>query len=323
MEIALFALNAAHRYGGDLSRALGVVLSPLEERQFEDGEHKARPLVSVRNKDVFVVQSLYSDATGSIDDKLLKLLFFIGSLRSAHAARITAVLPYLAFARQDRAVEAADPITTRYVAELFAAVGTDHVMTLDVHNLVAFENAFARTEHLEAGGLFAAHFGRTLGGRDVTVVSPDAGGVSRAERFRRLLAVELGRPVGFALMEKYRSDGVLEGEVFGGEVQGRIAIIFDDMIATGGTIARTARACRRHGAVEIYAAATHGLFVGRANVVLSQANLTGLVVTDTIPTSRLPGIGIDTDVTVLETAPLVAEAIRPISIRGNLRHTLA
>lgn len=311
MGLALFALNATRGYGEEVSRHLGIPLSSHEEREFEDGEHKARPLVSVRNDDVFVLQSLYADAEAGINDKLARLLFFIGALRDASAASVTAVVPYLAYARQDRRAELRDPVTTRYVAALFDAVGTDRIIALDVHNLAAFDNAFrCRAEHLEATGLFVAHFAQILGNRAIAVVSPDAGGIGRAERFRKMLAHRLGRPVGAALMEKYRTDGALTGEAFGGDVRGRTAIIFDDMISTGSTLARAARACREHGAVEVFAAATHGLFVGRANALLSQADLRGIVVTDTVATSRLPGIGIDTDVTVLETAPLVAEAIK-------------
>jgi ribose-phosphate pyrophosphokinase len=119
-----------------------------EERDFEDGEHKVRPLDSVRGADVYVIQSLSGDATQSTNDKLCRLLFFIGALKDAGAARVTAVTPYLCYARKDRRTKVNDPVTTRYVAELFEAVGTDAVMTLDVHNPAAFENA---EKHRSAG----------------------------------------------------------------------------------------------------------------------------------------------------------------------------
>src|SRR5512144_1688636 len=150
-ELMLFALEASRPFGEAVSRALGTPLSAHEARTFEDGEHKTRPLVNVRGRDVYVVQSLYGDAAQTVNDKLVRLLFFIGALRDASAARVTAVVPYLAYARKDRKSKSRDPVTTRYVAELFEAVGVDRIVTLDVHNLAAYQNAFrCRADHLEA-----------------------------------------------------------------------------------------------------------------------------------------------------------------------------
>ena len=134
-NIALFTLHTSHAFGEQVSERLGVPLSPHEEREFEDGEHKARPLVSVRGKDVFVIQSLYGDPQHSVNDKLCRLWFFLGALRDASAARLTAVVPYLCYARKDRKSKSRDPVTTRYVATLFEAIGVDRVVTLDVHNV--------------------------------------------------------------------------------------------------------------------------------------------------------------------------------------------
>jgi ribose-phosphate pyrophosphokinase len=312
-DLVLFALCGTRDYGESVSRELAIPLSQHEERDFEDGEHKMRPLVSVRNKHVFVLQSLYEDATHSIDDKLCRLLFFLGAVREASAATVTVVLPYLAYARQDRRAQLRDPVTTRYVAALFEAVGVDRVVAMDVHNLAAYDNSFrCRKEHLEATELFAEHFAQEIGDREVAVVSPDAGGIGRAERFRARLALRLRRPITSAFVEKYRTDGTLTGEAFGGDVRGRSAIIYDDMISTGATVARAAAACRKHGAKEIFVAATHGLFVGRANALLTAAQLDAIVVTDTVATARVPGIGIDVDVKILKTAPMVAKAIEHI-----------
>ena len=176
---------------------LGIALADHEEREFEDGEHKSRPLTNVRGRDVYVLQSLYGDAKQSVNDKLCRLLFFIGALKDASAARVTAVVPYLGYARKDRRSKARDPVTTRYVAMLFEAVGTDCVLTLDVHNLAAYQNAFrCRTEHLEANPLFIAHLLPLLRDAQVSVVSPDAGGIKRADAFRQRLSAALKRPVG-------------------------------------------------------------------------------------------------------------------------------
>ena len=151
-------MKAGHS-GESIGTALGSPLSAHEERDFEDGEHKTRPLENVRGCEVFVIQSLYSEPGLSVNDKLCRLLFFIGALKDASARSVTAVLPYLGYARKDRKTKARDPVTTRYMAQLLEAVGTDRVLTLDVHNLAAFQNAFrCPTDHLEAKNLFVEHF---------------------------------------------------------------------------------------------------------------------------------------------------------------------
>lgn len=309
--LALFALDATRDYGEAVAAALGVVRAPHEERAFEDGEHKARPLESVRGADVFVIQSLYADAAASISDKLVRLLFFIGALRDASAATITAVVPYLCYARQDRKVQDRDPVTTRYVAQLFESAGTDRVVTLDVHNLQAYGNAFRiRTEHLAATGLFVDYVAPVAGEHDVTVVSPDAGGITRAERFRAALSRRLGRPVAAAYVEKHRRNGGITGGAVVGDVAGTVAIVLDDMISTGATMARAVAACRAHGATNVYAAATHGLFAPGAEALVRASGPDGIVVTDTVarPSSAA----------VLATAPLLAEAIRRLHAGESL-----
>ncbi|MGA2392042.1 MAG: ribose-phosphate pyrophosphokinase [Candidatus Lustribacter sp.] len=318
-DLALFALDASAAYGRRVSESLDIALSQHEEREFEDGEHKARPLVNVRNKDVFVVHSLYSDVKASVNDKLCRLLFFLGALRDASAGSVTAIVPYLCYARKDRKTQPRDPVTTHYVAELFDAVGIDRIVTMDVHNLMAYQNAFrARTDHLEATKLFVDYFASVVGSSEITVVSPDTGGVKRAERFQSALSRRLGRPIGAAFVEKYRAGGIVSGGALIGEVKDRIAIILDDLISTGGTLARSAKACRAHGATRVYAAATHGLFVGKPETLLGETALDQLVVTDTVPPFRLPVEAIGAKVIVLETAPLVAEAIRRIHTGGSL-----
>ena len=318
-DLMLFALEASRGHGEQVSQALRVPLSDHEERDFEDGEHKIRPLVNVRNRSVFVLHALYADSEASVNDKLCKLLFFIGALKDASAASVTAIVPFLCYARKDRKSQPRDPVTTRYVAALFDAVGTDRIVTMDVHNLMAYQNAFrCRTDHLEATGLFVAHFARIIGDQPVAIVSPDPGGVKRADRFQAALRHRLDRPVSNAFVEKYRAGGVVRGEALVGDVKGRVAIIIDDLISTGGTLTRAARTCRAQGATRVFAAATHGLFVGKSEILLNEPALDGLVVTDTVPPFRLPGDAIGKKVTVLASAPLVAEAIRRIHGGGSL-----
>lgn len=323
-ELRLFALNASGGFGRQVARALDVALAAHEEREFEDGEHKVRPLVSVRGKDVFVIHSLYGEPQAGVDQKLCRLLFFVGCLKDAGAARVTAVVPYLCYARKDRRTQPRDPVTVRYVAAALEAVGVDQVVGLDVHNPAAFENAFrCPTVHLEASGLFARHFAERLAGEELVVVSPDAGGVKRAETLRRNLVATLGRPVGGAFVEKHRALGAVSGEAFVGDVRGKVAVVVDDLVSTGGTLVRAARACRANGATAVLAAATHGLFVGDAAEALADTALRQLVVTNSVPPFRLGSAAGGGKLVVLDVVPLVAEAIRRLHEGGSISELLA
>ena len=182
--LRVFALAASKDLGDTVAAALGQPLATHEEREFEDGEHKARPLDAVTGADVYVVQSLHSGPQESANDKLCRLLFFIGAIKDAGAARVTAITPYLCYARKDRRTKPNDPVTTRYIAGMFESVGTDCVVTLEVHNPVAFENAFrCRTVALTGTPLFV-DYAKTLGDEKLSVISPDAGGMKRAELLR-------------------------------------------------------------------------------------------------------------------------------------------
>lgn len=322
-DIKLFALNTSREYGARIGAHIGIPLAGHEERDFEDGEHKARPLESVRDRDVFVVQSLYSDPQQSVNDKLCRLLFFIGALRDASAARITAVTPYLCYARKDRKTQPRDPTTSRYVATQLEAAGADHVVTLDVHNLAAFHNAFrCTTDHLEAKSLFVDYFAPLAGDQQVAVVSPDVGGIKRAEAFRRALSERSGHEATAAFMEKQRSKGVVSGETLVGDIAGKTAVIIDDLISSGTTVARAARACRSSGATRVYAAASHGLFTARAGEIIADPALAMVVITDTIPPFRLDPQLVADKVVVLDAARLFGEAIKRIHSGGSITELL-
>jgi ribose-phosphate pyrophosphokinase len=237
-------------------------------------------------------------------------LFFCGALRDAGAARVTAVVPYLCYARKDRRTKPHDPITTRYVAAMFDAAGVDQVIAVEVHNVAAFENAFrCPTWHIESASLLAAHFVPLLHGEASVVVSPDAGGAKRAEQLRQTLEELTGRGVGSAYMEKFRSAGVVSGELLAGDVRGATAVIIDDLISTGGTLARAAAACRAAGATRVLAAATHGLFVGGATELFAAAAIDGIVVANTVPAFRVAPDIAASRLTVLDASDLIARAI--------------
>lgn len=318
----LFAMASSEDLGARVARHLGVEPAPHEEREFEGGEHKARPLVNVRDRDCYVVSSLDGDEQMSANDKLARLLFFLGALRQSGARSVTAVCPYLCYSRKDRQTKAGDPVTTRYVAQLFEAVGTDRVVTLDVHNLAAFQNAHrGGTEHLEATELFVDHFA-PLAGQGLVVVSPDIGGVKRAGRLRDRLAASTGRPVDLAFTEKFRSSGVVSGrdQVFG-DVGGRPAVVFDDLISSGGTMARVAAALREQGAAAVHLAATHGLFTPDA-AALFESGVDSVVVTDSVRPRRVARPGARVPVVVLDTSELLAESISRIQGGGSLDELL-
>ncbi|MEX0405814.1 ribose-phosphate diphosphokinase [Aquibium sp. LZ166] len=308
----LFALKGTEALGASIAAALGHPPDAHEERDFEDGEHKARPLVSVRGQAVYVVHALDGMAGASANDKLVKLLFFIAACRENGASSVTAIVPYLAYARKDRQTKSRDPVTTRYVAQLFEAVGTDCLITLEVHNFAAFQNAFrCRTLHLESRQLFVPVIRRRADGLPVTVFSPDGGGVKRAQLLKEALESEIGTEVGFGFMEKRRSRGVVSGDLFAGDVEDRVVFIVDDMISTGGTILRAASACRERGAKRVFALAAHGLFRAGIEPFVDSPDLEGVVVTDTVAAAgqqagRFPGNMLE----VVSCGPMIAETIR-------------
>src|SRR5512138_3524811 len=180
-RLRLFALKGTDSLGRDVSKLLAHPLSAHEERDFEDGEHKARPLDPVGGADVYVIHSLHGGPDQSANDKLCRLLFFIGALKDAGARRVTAIAPYLCYARKDRRTKPHDPVTIRYLAQCFEAVGTDAIVTLEVHNPAAYENAFrCRTVTLTGTPLFVG-YAKELEDGKLCVVSPDTGGAKRAE----------------------------------------------------------------------------------------------------------------------------------------------
>jgi ribose-phosphate pyrophosphokinase len=317
--IKVFSLNTSQEFGEHVADHLGLTLSHHEERDFEGGEHKVRSLVNVRGQDVYVIQSLYGEPGTSVNDKLCRLLFFIGALKDASAERVTAIVPYLCYARKDRKTKARDPVTTRYIAQLFETMGCDRIVTLDIHNLAAFQNAFRiPAEHLEARNTFMQHVIPLIKDKEVVIVSPDFGGVKRAEAFRKHLSQAIQRDIAIAFAEKYRNSGVVSGNIIVGDIQGRVAIIIDDLISSGTTIARTAKACRRKGATQVYAAATHGVFAEAANHILAIPDIEKIIITNTVAPFQVTAPEVKNKLTVLDTAPLFAEAMRRLHSRGSL-----
>ncbi|HEY5755594.1 MAG TPA: ribose-phosphate diphosphokinase [Steroidobacter sp.] len=310
----LFAPKASADFAAHIAHTLGVDLASSEEREFDGGEHKMRPLVDVGNEDVYIVQSTCGDASASANDKLCRLLFFAGALKDAGAARVTAITPYLAYARKDRRTQPRDPVTTRYVATLMEAVGIDRVVTLDIHNDAAFDNAFrCPTVRLDAAEVFAANVVTDIGDRPVAVMSPDIGGVKRAQRLRECLVRTLRREVDFAFMEKRRTSGVVSGETVVGDVDGRAVVIYDDMIATGTTILRACTAARRAGAKSVYVAATHAAFVPATIHLFESRVADSILVTDSVALRPEFSKWLAAGLRVCSIAPLMARTIQDLA----------
>lgn len=308
----LFALNASGEYGERLAGRLGIALGAHEEREFEDGEFKIRALEDVAGERVAVCQSLAADGRQSVSDKIVRLLFFCGALRDAGAASIAVVAPYFAFGRKDRRTQPRDPIGTSYIAQLLEAMHVDAIATLDPHNVAAFENAFRGTKIvIDTAPLFAEHFAPVAAAAArVVALAPDAGGVKRARAFADQLEKRAKRSVELAFIEKHRSGGRVTGELFAGDVAGAVVIVYDDMIASGTTLARAAAACGERGASAVHAAAAHALLAEGAARTLDAAGLASLVVTDSVADAErrcaaLVSVGVD----VLETAALVAPVL--------------
>jgi ribose-phosphate pyrophosphokinase len=308
----LFALDATRDFGARVADALGAPLAPHEERTFEDAEHKTRPMVDPVGQDCVVVQSLHGEPGLSGDDKLVRLLMFIAALRDHGARRIVAVVPYLAYARKDRRTQPFDPVSIRVVAQLFEAVRCDALITLEAHNVAAFDNAFRlRAVTLSPNARFSAAARKLVGDEPVAVASPDVGGVKRAQLWREALEKVLQRPVAQAFVDKRRALGVVSsGEIVTGDVVGATVLVVDDLIATFGTIERAAGALLKAGARRVLAFAAHGLFVGPAAEVLERTSVERVFVTDTVPPFRLDGRPARGRVDVLPCAALFADAVR-------------
>jgi ribose-phosphate pyrophosphokinase len=311
---ALAGLSESQHLASAVGREADLPLVPIEERRFEGGEFKLRPLESVRGRTIFVLQSLAGTSEAPTCDRLVRLLFLVQGLRDAGAEPI-AVVPYLAFARKDRRTQLRDPVSSRYVAELLEAAGVRRVIGLDVHNAAAFDNAFrVPSDHLSALPLMVDHFARTLGAAGIAVVSPDVGGIKRAQILRERLASRIGRGVELAFIEKRRANEVVSGGRLAGEVAGRDVIVLDDLCATGGTLIRAARVCRHAGAASVRVAVTHVPLAAGLDALLAADEISSALITDSVGTpnlwTRTPS---DPDkLTMLSVAPLFGEALRRI-----------
>ncbi len=269
---------------------------------FPDGEISCKIDEDVRGRDVFIVQP----TCPPVNETLMELLIMIESLKRASADRITAVMPYFGYARQDRKDEGRVPITAKLVANLITRAGADRVLAMDLHTAQIQGFFDIPVDHLYAAPVIDEHFkAMGFGDDDFVVVSPDEGSIKRALAHMARLGGHL------AIIDKRRStaEKTKQANVIGGQVEGRVALIFDDMISTAGSICGAAEVMHQHGAKQVYLAATHGLLVGDAIERLEKAPIDGLILTDTVPLSPEKKIS---KLTVLGVAPLLGEAVKRI-----------
>jgi len=283
-----------------ICKHLDVPLGEAKLGRFSDGEIYFQVLENVRGADVFVVQPCHYP----VDNHLLELLLMIDAFKRASAWRITAVLPYYCYARQDRKDKPRVPISAKLVADLLETAGASRALTLDLHAPQIQGYFDVPVDHLYASPVLVEHF-RQLNLQKLTVVSPDAGGVERA----RFFAKQLGAPL--AIVDKRRVDvDVSEVMHLIGDVRGRSTLIVDDIIDTAGTLVKTAEALLKEGATEVYAACTHAVLSGPAVERIAHSRIKEVVATDSVPLSEAGrAMG---KIRVLSVASLLARGIRSI-----------
>ena len=301
-NIKIFAGNSHKKLAKDIAAKLGLQLGNSEVKIFSDGEISVNINETVRGSEVFVVQS----TCNPVNDNLMELLIMIDAFKRASAAKITAVLPYFGYARQDRKAKARDPISAKLVADLLTTAGADRVLTIDLHapQIQGFFNI--PVDHLYGGPLLANYFKNKFKDNleDVCIVSPDHGSVGRARQF----AQKLGVP--FAIVDKRRPrPNVAEVMNIIGDIDGKYCIMVDDMIDTAGTIVAGASALVAKGAKEVYCACTHAVLSGPAIERLEESPLKEIVFLDSIP---LPKSKMLDKFKVLSVAPIFAETIKRI-----------
>ena len=298
-ELKVFSGNANVPLAQEICRKLKIHLGRINLTTFSDGELYCQILENVRGKDVFLIQP----TCWPVNKNIMELLIMIDAFKRSSASRITAVMPYYGYARQDRKDKPRVPISSKLMADLLTAAGSNRLLTMDLHagQIQGFFNI--PVDHLFAAPVLVRYL-QKLRIPDLTIVSPDAGGVERARAFAKRLNAEL------AVVDKRRV-GPNEAEVMNiiGQVCGRNVVVCDDMIDTAGTLVSTTHALRKKRAQRIIACATHGVLSGPAIERITQAQLDEIILTNTVPVDQLKRLP---NMTFLSVAGLLAEAIRSI-----------
>jgi len=298
-DIKVFAGNASRDLALRICENLSIKLGDAEVGSFSDGEISVNINETVRGADVFVVQS----TCAPVNRHLMELLIMIDALKRASAGRITAVVPYYGYARQDRKAKARDPITAKLVADIITAAGADRVLSMDLHAAQIQGYFNIPVDHLLGVPILAEYY-KKMDLKDVVVVSPDLGSVTRARNFANLLDTPI------AIIDKRRPKAnVSEVMNIIGDIQGKNVILVDDMIDTAGTIAQGAKALKDFGAKEVYACGTHPVLSGPAIDRIKESVIKELVILDTIPLIEEKKLE---NIKILSVASIFAEAIKRI-----------
>jgi ribose-phosphate pyrophosphokinase len=299
-NLKIFSGSSNPALAGDVCKYLEIPLGGAHIERFPDGEKAIRVEDDVRGRDCFVVQS----TCDPVDEHLVEILIFLDCLRRASASRITAVIPYFGYARQDRKDEGRVPITAKLVANMITTAGADRVLAIDLHahQLQGFFDI--PVDHL-AGELVLGKYFRDMKINNLTVVSPDVGNMKMASKYAAHLGGEL------AIVHKRRLSGSnVEAQEIIGEVSGRNILMCDDIISTAGTICSAATLIKERGAEKVYVGATHGIFAAQALDRLAKAPIDRVVVTDTIPLNKRSKT--ISNIKVLSVATMLGEAIKRI-----------
>ncbi|MBI2059642.1 MAG: ribose-phosphate pyrophosphokinase [Nitrospirae bacterium] len=306
-KLVLFAGNSCRALAERIARYLSVPLGDSEVTRFPDGEVQAEIRESVRGADVYIIQS----TSTPVNENLMELMVMADALKRASAGRITAVLPYFGYARQDRIVAPRAPISARLVANLMTASGIDHVLALDLHSGQIQGFFDIPCDNLFATPVLLDYIRRSFETRDLVIVSPDAGGAQRARVYAKHLQVPL------AIVDK-RRERPGEAQVMHviGDVAERTAIMLDDMVDTAGTLAQGAEAMMTNGAKAVYACATHPVLSYPAVDRIEKSPLKELIVTDSVPLRESGAVS--KKIKVLSVAPLLGAAIKRIHLNESL-----
>lgn len=299
--IKLFSGGSNRALAHEISGALDVPLAELTISRFADGEIGVRIEESVRGEDVFVIQP----TCPPVNENLMELLVIVDALRRASADRITAVIPYFGYARQDRKIRPREPISAKLVANLLTAAGCQRILSVDLHAGQIWGFFDIPLDHLPARMILGDYIARKEM-ENLVIVSPDVGGVPRAREYAR----QLGAPIAIIDKRRDKPNQVKEIVHVIGKVHRKTAIIVDDIVDTAGTLALGAQALLKRGVVAVYACATHALLSGPAVQRIAASPIQELIVTNTIP---LPPEKHSDKITMLSVAPLLAEAIRRVN----------
>jgi ribose-phosphate pyrophosphokinase len=304
----LFAGNSHKELGRRVADYLGLTLGKLTSTQFSDGELRVMVDESARGNDVFILQP----TCAPVNDSIMELLILLDAFRRASASRLTVVMPYYGYARQDKKIKPREPVTARLVADLIVEAGAHRVVCVDLHadQIQGFFDI--PVDHLYAGPILGRHFVEMgyQDADDVVVVSPDVAGVTRA----RALAEMLKSPIAIIAKRRPEPNKVDIVEIIG-DVEGKRCVMIDDMIDTGGSIIMGAEALLKRGATEVMACCSHAVFSGNASQRLQDSVVTKVIVTDTVP---LPSNKTFGKLEILPIAPLLGEAIRRIHLNESV-----